>query len=144
MLISFLFHNKNICCGYSLEAPRHGTSNEYPQHMYSLRNKKNVMWIPPLICSYDIATFAIATLTVMKFHGSCLHEQKQDLNGDLELSPTFHKGHQIRPQQFVARVAVATFTVQKVHRTCLYVQKQDLNGDLKLAPTFHKGHQSWP
>ena len=37
---------------YSLEAPHRGTSNEYPQHMYSLRNKKNVMWIPPLICSY--------------------------------------------------------------------------------------------
>ena len=38
---------------YSLEAPRQGTSNEYPQHMFSLRNKKNIMWIPPLICSYE-------------------------------------------------------------------------------------------
>ena len=53
MLISFLFLNKNICCGYSLEAPRRGASNEYPQHMSSSRNKKNIMWIPPLICSYD-------------------------------------------------------------------------------------------
>ena len=26
---------------YSLEAPRRGTSNEYPQHMFSSRNKKN-------------------------------------------------------------------------------------------------------
>ena len=52
MLISFLFLNKNICCGYSLEAPRRGASNEYPQHMYSPRNKKNFMWMPPLICSY--------------------------------------------------------------------------------------------
>ena len=43
MLIFFLFLNKNICCGYSLEAPR---------HMYSSRNKKNITWIPPLICSY--------------------------------------------------------------------------------------------
>ena len=38
---------------YSLEARRQGASNEYPQHMFSLRNKKNIMWIPPLICSYD-------------------------------------------------------------------------------------------
>ena len=38
--------------GYSLESPRWGASNEYPQHMYSSRNKKNIMWIPPLICSY--------------------------------------------------------------------------------------------
>ena len=36
---------------YSLEAPWLGTSNEYPQDMFLLRNKKNIMWIPPLICS---------------------------------------------------------------------------------------------
>ena len=52
MLISFLFLNKNICCGYSLEGPQWGASNEYPQHMFSLRIKKNIMWIPSLICSY--------------------------------------------------------------------------------------------
>ena len=52
MPISFLFLNKNICCGYSLEAPQQGASNEYPQHMFSSRNKKNIMWIHPLICSY--------------------------------------------------------------------------------------------
>ena len=52
MLISFLFLHENICCGYSLEAPWRGASNEYPQHMFSWRNKKNIMWIPPLICSY--------------------------------------------------------------------------------------------
>ena len=49
--VSFLFLNKNICCGYSLEAPQRGASSEYPQHLFS-RNKKNIMWIPPLICSY--------------------------------------------------------------------------------------------
>ena len=27
---------------YSLEAPQHGASNEYPQHMYLPRNKKNI------------------------------------------------------------------------------------------------------
>ena len=47
------FSTKKICCGYSLEAPRRGASNEYPQHMFSWRNKKNNMWIPPLICSCD-------------------------------------------------------------------------------------------
>ena len=29
--IFFLFLNENICCGYSLEAPQRGASNEYPQ-----------------------------------------------------------------------------------------------------------------
>ena len=37
---------------YSLEAPWRGASNEYPQHMFSSRNEKNIMWIPPFICSY--------------------------------------------------------------------------------------------
>ena len=30
-----------MCYGYSIEAPHWGTSNEYPQHMLSWRNKKN-------------------------------------------------------------------------------------------------------
>ena len=37
---SFLFRYKNICCGYS--APQWGASNEYLQHMFSWRNKKNI------------------------------------------------------------------------------------------------------
>ena len=31
---SFLFLHENICCGYSLEAPCRGASNEYPQYMF--------------------------------------------------------------------------------------------------------------
>ena len=38
----FLFLNKNICCGYPLETPHWGASNKYPQHMFLLRNKKNI------------------------------------------------------------------------------------------------------
>ena len=43
-----LYIEENICCGYSLEVPHRGTSNEYPQHMFSSRNKKNIyliIWI---------------------------------------------------------------------------------------------------
>ena len=41
--ISNIFHNfaQNIDCGYSLEPPRRGGSNEYPQSMFLSRNKKN-------------------------------------------------------------------------------------------------------
>ena len=53
MLISFLFLDKNIHSGHSLEAPRRSASNEYPQRIFSSRNKKNIMWIPLLISSYD-------------------------------------------------------------------------------------------
>ena len=31
----FLFLHENICCGYSITAPRQGASNEYPQHTFS-------------------------------------------------------------------------------------------------------------
>ena len=40
---SNIFHisDQNIDCGYSLEPPRRGGSNEYPQSMCLSRNKKN-------------------------------------------------------------------------------------------------------
>ena len=40
--IFFLFLEENIFCRYSLEVPHRDTSNEYPQHMFSLRNQKTV------------------------------------------------------------------------------------------------------
>ena len=41
------FVHENIYCGYSLEVPHWGTSNEYPQYMFSWRNKKNIsdLWL---------------------------------------------------------------------------------------------------
>ena len=38
-----IFHisAQNIDCGYSLEPPRRGGSNEYPQSMFLIRNKNN-------------------------------------------------------------------------------------------------------
>ena len=32
-----IFLHENICCEYSLEVSRRGTSNEYPQHIFSWR-----------------------------------------------------------------------------------------------------------
>ena len=42
-----IFHTsaQNIDCGYSLEPPRRGGSNEYPQSMFSARNKKNNVYL---------------------------------------------------------------------------------------------------
>ena len=37
----FRISTQNIDCGYSLEPPRRGGSNEYPQSMFLSRNKKN-------------------------------------------------------------------------------------------------------
>ena len=38
---SFHISAQNIDCGYSLEPPQQGSSNEYPQSMFLRRNKKN-------------------------------------------------------------------------------------------------------
>ena len=38
-LYFFLFPEENICCGYSLEAPHRGASNEYPQHVFFEKKK---------------------------------------------------------------------------------------------------------
>ena len=35
------FFAQNIDCGYKLEPPRQGGSNEYPQSMFWSKNKKN-------------------------------------------------------------------------------------------------------
>ena len=45
--ISDIFHisAQNIDCGYSLEPPRRGGSNEYPQSMFLSRNKKNNVYL---------------------------------------------------------------------------------------------------
>ena len=34
----FLLLHKNICCRYSFEAPRQDASNEYPQHIFFMKN----------------------------------------------------------------------------------------------------------
>ena len=38
---NFHISAQNIDCGYSLEPPQRGGSNEYPQSMFLSRNKKN-------------------------------------------------------------------------------------------------------
>ena len=41
IFLIFLNFAQNIDCGYTLEPPRRGGSNEYPQSMFWSKNKKN-------------------------------------------------------------------------------------------------------
>ena len=51
ILTFFQISAQNIDCGYSLEPPRRGGSNEYPQSMFLSRNKKiNVYPCKPQFC----------------------------------------------------------------------------------------------
>ena len=45
----FLIFALNIDCGYTLEPPRRGGSNEYPQSMFWSKNKKNRYTVYPCI-----------------------------------------------------------------------------------------------
>ena len=53
-----LIRSASLCCGYLLEAPRRGASNEYPQYMYSSRNKKNFSGYPLLSVAMKIETYS--------------------------------------------------------------------------------------
>ena len=50
---------------FSIEAPQRGTSNEYPQHMFLWRSKKNIMWIPAFIPSYANAGWKSCRLSIL-------------------------------------------------------------------------------
>ena len=41
LIYFFIIFAQNIDCGYTLEPPRRGGSNEYPQSMFWGKNKKN-------------------------------------------------------------------------------------------------------
>ena len=41
LIVFFYISAQNIDCGYTLELPHRGGSNEYPQSMFLSRNKKN-------------------------------------------------------------------------------------------------------
>ena len=45
---------RKIYCGYSLEVPQWGTSNENPQYMFSLRNKKKCQFLGKLILVREV------------------------------------------------------------------------------------------
>ena len=57
--IIFLFLLKNIDCGYSLEPPPWGGSNEYPQSMLSSRNMKNIRVFYLNIFMFLVVKFSI-------------------------------------------------------------------------------------
>ena len=46
MFAIFLIFAQNIDCGYTLEPPHRGSSNEYPQSMFWSKNKKNYRYTP--------------------------------------------------------------------------------------------------
>ena len=61
---------QNIDCGYSLEPPRRGGSNEYPQSMFLSRNKKNNIY--PCKPQFSFIKVGFKGVTVMQILYVCL------------------------------------------------------------------------
>ena len=55
----FQISAQNIDCGYSLEPPRRGGSNEYPQSMFLSRYKKNNIYPCDLQFYYNVFTIGL-------------------------------------------------------------------------------------
>ena len=55
----YLIFAQNIDCGYMLEPPRRGGSNEYPQSMFWIRNKKKMLTPSHPCCCCCISIMAL-------------------------------------------------------------------------------------
>ena len=60
----FLIFAQNVDCGYTLERPRRGGSNEYPQSMFWIKNKKNRY--TPANPSFILSSYCIAVASVSR------------------------------------------------------------------------------
>ena len=78
---SIVLH-KNICCGYSLESPRCGNSNEYRQLMFLWRNNENYPQIPSL--SVYCISEKNRMIDTLKSKLQELNNLSQSLNDQLE------------------------------------------------------------
>ena len=66
----FLNFAQNIDCGYTLEPPRRGGSNEYPQSMFWSKNKKK--WIYPCIPQFYIIKEGCKGVYITR---TCFHDE---------------------------------------------------------------------
>ena len=99
VFISFLFLHGNICCGYSLEAPQRGASNEYPQHMFLWWNMKNICLDSPLIhlcCTH--------VLSHQGLHGSLLEWTSENILTEKAMIRLHRCAHWSRSLLFTARI----------------------------------------
>ena len=64
----FLISAQNIDCGYSLELPQQGSSNEYPQSMFLSRNKKNNVYpCKPQFCYIKVGFKGVKIIYIVCF-----------------------------------------------------------------------------
>ena len=102
MLISFLFLNENICCGYSLEAPQRGASNAY--HNICFRGEIWKILYGYLLLSVAMPGLLVPVISVFTFHSS--RTSWAEAPSDQRLHFFTHSGHPKVPR---ALTSVFTF-----------------------------------
>ena len=110
--------HQNVCCGYSLESPQRGDSNEYPQHTFLWRNKQ----IYPLI---------FTKYPPYVFHRNPKKVYKIDLPYCSSVFRQLGMGKQCRPGQ-IRKAAVWTgstlfailSSLNRVYTVCHYEQSE--------------------
>ena len=63
---------QNIDCGYTLETPRRGGSNEYPQSMFWNKNKKKKVY--PSISQFCYIKLGLKGVYIPR---TCFHDEKE-------------------------------------------------------------------
>ena len=74
---NFAYFSIKTCCGYSLELPRRGDSNEYPQHVYGELMKISfeivIRYLPFLFHSHNLPVFYSAMWRRLSTIFGCPH-----------------------------------------------------------------------
>ena len=128
-IIVFLFLDEYICCGYSLEAPRRGSSNEYPQHMFSLRNKNDISIFRMKKSALSVAMVSVNILR------KCHNHETQHSRGT--------KGRRTTKKEKMQNVddLLREQHINKREKDCLWKQRTHYgfeNGSLGFIETLYK------
>ena len=99
--INFLISAQNIDCGYSLEPPCRGGSNEYPQSVFLSRNKKNIRFFYLKTFIFLVVKFSVYLnrfVFVMNFsksrNGFNDHKEPENINyTKVKYGETFYGRH---------------------------------------------------
>ena len=112
-----------------------GTSNEYPQHVYSLRNKKHIIWTPFLIWRYKCGfstpmhdqTFTLENFKHNYYHTFCFISLLTIRNCNMILALNGFLGNKYIPLQSLNEIKGSTL---------LAVRKQTNYSKMLLITVF--------
>ena len=118
----FLISPQKHMLWYSLEAPRWGASNEYPQHMFSWRKKENtkkkIVWKKKKKCYLELYGLTIHLCSYIIYHIFCLFSRI--INGMFFLEITIFTLSIGTDRPVLKTVLFDEKTAYTAHKKCLF------------------------